>query len=121
MKARFDYCGQFLCSVWNALLFFGLAAIPFDLQLAHSESMPDPLDDTLEALGGQASQNKPRIRERRTSLQIYDGTSGVDAEAEETRYRRLVENWNGTVKELRKIEGFSRCLFSPLFSDLQDA
>ncbi|KAG1817801.1 hypothetical protein EV424DRAFT_1540380 [Suillus variegatus] len=50
-----------------------------------------------------------------------DGTPGVDAEAEETRYRRLVENWNGTVEEIRKIEGFSRCLFPPLFSDLQDA
>jgi CHAT domain-containing protein len=32
-----------------------------------------------------------------------------------------VEDWNGVVEEIRKIEGFSRFLFSPLFSDLQEA
>ncbi|KAG2147812.1 CHAT domain-containing protein [Suillus bovinus] len=33
----------------------------------------------------------------------------------------IVEDWNGTVEEIRKIEGFSRFLLPPLFSDLQDA
>ncbi|KAG1765047.1 CHAT domain-containing protein [Suillus placidus] len=45
----------------------------------------------------------------------------VDVEAEETRYRRLVEDWDRAVEEIRKIEGFSRFLLPPLFSDLQDA
>ncbi|KAG2158175.1 uncharacterized protein EDB93DRAFT_1198789, partial [Suillus bovinus] len=50
-----------------------------------------------------------------------EGTQRVDVEAEATRYRRLVEDWNGTVEEIRMIEGFSRFLLPPLFSDLQDA
>ncbi|KAG1799047.1 CHAT domain-containing protein [Suillus plorans] len=48
-------------------------------------------------------------------------TPRVDVEAEETRYRRLVQDWNRLVEEIRKIEGFSRFLLPPLFSDLQDA
>ncbi|KAG2138081.1 CHAT domain-containing protein [Suillus bovinus] len=50
-----------------------------------------------------------------------EATPRVDIEAEETRYRRLVQDWNGTVEEIRKIEGFSRFLLPPIFSDLQDA
>ncbi|KAG2156776.1 uncharacterized protein EDB93DRAFT_1101209 [Suillus bovinus] len=50
-----------------------------------------------------------------------EGTQRVDVEAEATRYRRLVEDWNGTVEEIRKMEGFSRFLLPPLFSNLQDA
>ncbi|KIK40003.1 hypothetical protein CY34DRAFT_291493 [Suillus luteus UH-Slu-Lm8-n1] len=50
-----------------------------------------------------------------------EGTSIVVVEAEATRYRRLVEDWNGAVEEIRKIEGFSRFLLSPAFSDLQYA
>ncbi|KAG1840297.1 CHAT domain-containing protein [Suillus subalutaceus] len=45
----------------------------------------------------------------------------VDVEAEETRYRHLVKDWNRTVEDIRKIESFSRFLLPPLFSDLQDA
>ncbi|KAG1796074.1 uncharacterized protein HD556DRAFT_1234876 [Suillus plorans] len=50
-----------------------------------------------------------------------EGTPIVNVEAEDTRYRRLVEEWNRAVEEIRKIEGFSRFLLPPLFSDLQDA
>ncbi|KAG2151157.1 TPR-like protein [Suillus bovinus] len=50
-----------------------------------------------------------------------EGNSRVDREAEEARYRRLVAEWNRAVGEIRKIEGFSRFLLPPLFSDLQDA
>ncbi|KAG1782278.1 CHAT domain-containing protein [Suillus placidus] len=50
-----------------------------------------------------------------------EATPRVNVEAEETRYRRLVEDWNRAVEEIRKIEGFSRFLLPPLFSDLQDA
>ncbi|KAG2147890.1 CHAT domain-containing protein [Suillus bovinus] len=50
-----------------------------------------------------------------------EGTQRIDVEAEATRYRRLVEDWNGTVEEIRKIEGFSSFLLPPLFSDLQAA
>ncbi|KAG1724870.1 CHAT domain-containing protein [Suillus lakei] len=48
-------------------------------------------------------------------------TPRVNVEAEEVRYRRLVEDWNRAVEEIRKIDGFSRFLLPPLFSDLQDA
>jgi CHAT domain-containing protein/tetratricopeptide (TPR) repeat protein len=50
-----------------------------------------------------------------------DGTQSVDVEAEDTRYRRLVEDWNGVVEEIRNIEGFSRFLLPPVFADLQEA
>ncbi|KAG1825309.1 CHAT domain-containing protein [Suillus variegatus] len=49
------------------------------------------------------------------------GTPRVTVEAEATQYRRLMDEWNETVEEIRKIEGFSRFLLPPLFSDLQDA
>ncbi|KAG2116370.1 TPR-like protein [Suillus cothurnatus] len=58
--------------------------------------------------------DKPPANER-------EATPRVDVEAEEARYRRLVKDWNGAVEEIRKIEGFSRFLLPPLFSDLQDA
>ncbi|KAG2137426.1 CHAT domain-containing protein [Suillus bovinus] len=48
-------------------------------------------------------------------------TSRVNVDAEETRYRRLVKEWNSTVEEIRNIEGFSRFLLPLLFSDLQEA
>ncbi|KAG1883936.1 hypothetical protein F4604DRAFT_1919732 [Suillus subluteus] len=50
-----------------------------------------------------------------------EATTRINVEAEETWYRRLVKDWNGVVEEIRKIEGFSRFLLPPLFSDLQDA
>ncbi|KAG1796011.1 CHAT domain-containing protein [Suillus plorans] len=50
-----------------------------------------------------------------------EATPRVGVEAEETQHRRLVEEWNRTVEEIRKINGFSRFLLPPLFSDLQDA
>jgi CHAT domain-containing protein len=49
------------------------------------------------------------------------GTANLNVEAEATRYRRLVEEWNTAVEEIRMIEGFSRFLLPPLFSDLQNA
>jgi hypothetical protein len=50
-----------------------------------------------------------------------EATPRVDVEAEEARYRHLVKDWNGAVEEIRKIEGFSRFLLPPSFSDLRDA
>ncbi|KAG1741663.1 CHAT domain-containing protein [Suillus lakei] len=50
-----------------------------------------------------------------------EGVRKVDVEAEATRYTRLVEDWNEAAEEIRKLEGFSRFLLPPLFSDLQDA
>ncbi|KIK33417.1 hypothetical protein CY34DRAFT_813608 [Suillus luteus UH-Slu-Lm8-n1] len=50
-----------------------------------------------------------------------DGTQSVDVEAEDTRYRRFVEDWNRVVEDIRKIEGFSRFLLPPVFADLQES
>ncbi|KAG1717671.1 CHAT domain-containing protein [Suillus lakei] len=49
-----------------------------------------------------------------------EGTPRVDVEAEETRYRRLVEDWNRAVEDIREIEGFSRFLL-PLSMSSCDA
>ncbi|KAG2744332.1 hypothetical protein P692DRAFT_20838263 [Suillus brevipes Sb2] len=57
----------------------------------------------------------------RTPAIHADGTPSVNVEAEDTRYRRIVEDWNGVVEEIRKIEGFSRFLLPPVFADLQEA
>ncbi|KAG1800971.1 uncharacterized protein HD556DRAFT_1438969 [Suillus plorans] len=76
--------------------------------------------DTLQTYGDYAVTLIKRFRDLSSLLDKppashSDGTLGVDVEAEETRHRRLVENWNGTVEEIRKIEGFSRFLFPPIF------
>ncbi|KAG1830006.1 CHAT domain-containing protein [Suillus variegatus] len=84
-----------------------------------------PLDG-LQTCGDHALTLMKRFRELSSLLDKppasqSEDTRRVDAEAEETRYRRLVKDWNGTVEEIRKIEGFSRFLLPPSFSDLQDA
>ncbi|OAX31809.1 hypothetical protein K503DRAFT_810411 [Rhizopogon vinicolor AM-OR11-026] len=49
------------------------------------------------------------------------GTPRIKVDAEATRYTRLVDEWSNAVEEIRKLEGFSRFLLPPQFSDLQDA
>ncbi|KAG1842265.1 TPR-like protein [Suillus subalutaceus] len=56
-----------------------------------------------------------------TSRVDVEAEAEAEAEAEDTRYRRLVKDWNRAVEEIRKIEGFSSFLLPPLFSNLQDA
>ncbi|KAG1720704.1 CHAT domain-containing protein [Suillus lakei] len=82
--------------------------------------------DSLQTHGAHAVTLMKRFRHLSSLLEkppvIYaNGTQRVDVEAEEARYRRLVEDWNRVVEEIRKIKGFSRFLLPPLFSDLQDA
>jgi CHAT domain-containing protein len=84
-----------------------------------------PLDN-LQTCGDRAAALTKKFRDLSSLLgkppaNYPEVTSRVDAEAKETRYRRLVKEWNGVVEEIRKIEGFSRFLLPPLFSDLQDA
>ncbi|KAG1871730.1 CHAT domain-containing protein [Suillus subalutaceus] len=84
-----------------------------------------PLDD-LQTRGDHAVTLMKRFKDLSSLLDKPpasrpEGTPRVDIEAEEIRYRHLVEDWNGAVEEIRKIEGFSRFLLPPLFSDLQDA
>ncbi|KAG1721605.1 CHAT domain-containing protein [Suillus lakei] len=82
--------------------------------------------DSLQTRGDHAVTLMKRFRDLSSLLEKppvnrADGTPRVDVEAEEARYRRLVKDWNRAVEEIRKIEGFSRFLLPPLFSDLQDA
>ncbi|KAG1809494.1 TPR-like protein [Suillus variegatus] len=82
--------------------------------------------DSLQSCGDHAVTLMKKFRDLSSLLDKppashLEDTRRVDVEAEETRYRRLVEDWNGTVEEIRKIEGFSRFLLPPLFSDLQHA
>ncbi|KAG2151623.1 CHAT domain-containing protein [Suillus bovinus] len=84
-----------------------------------------PLDD-LETCGDHAVTLMKRFRDLSSLLDKPftshpEETPITNVEAEETRYRRLVVDWNQTVEEIRKIEGFSRFLLPPLFSDLQEA
>ncbi|KAG1726133.1 TPR-like protein [Suillus lakei] len=84
-----------------------------------------PLDN-LRTCGDHAVTLMKRFRDLSSLLEKppashADETPKVDVEAEETRYRRLVEEWNRAVEEIRNIEGFSRFLLPPLFSDLQEA
>ncbi|KAG1758313.1 CHAT domain-containing protein [Suillus occidentalis] len=84
-----------------------------------------PLDG-LQTRGDHAVALMKRFRDLsslldRPPVSHANGTPRVYAGLEDTRYRRLVEDWNGVVEEIRKINGFSRFLLPPLFSDLQDA
>ncbi|KAG2151641.1 CHAT domain-containing protein [Suillus bovinus] len=82
--------------------------------------------DSLQTHGDHAVALMQRFRDLSSLLdkppaKSPEGNQRVDVEAEGTRYRRLVQDWNRAVDEIRKIEGFSRFLLPPLFSDLQDA
>ncbi|KAG1870207.1 CHAT domain-containing protein [Suillus subalutaceus] len=82
--------------------------------------------DSLQTRGDHAVALMKRFRDLSSLLgkppaSHLEGTPRVDVEAEATRYRRLVEDWNRAVEEIRKIEDFSRFLLPPMFSDLQDA
>ncbi|KAG2125692.1 CHAT domain-containing protein [Suillus clintonianus] len=84
-----------------------------------------PLDG-LQDLGDHAVSLMKKFRHLSSLLDAppanhAEGTPGVNVEAEASRYRRLVEDWNRVVEDIRKIEGFSRFLLPPLFSDLQNA
>ncbi|KAG1722063.1 CHAT domain-containing protein [Suillus lakei] len=84
-----------------------------------------PLDN-LQTCGDHAVTLMKRFRDLSSLLEKppashADETPKVDVDAEETRYRRLVEEWHRAVEEIRNIEDFSRFLLPPLFSDLQEA
>ncbi|KAG2151620.1 CHAT domain-containing protein [Suillus bovinus] len=84
-----------------------------------------PLDG-LQTRGDHAATLLKRFRDLSSLLDKPpashpDATSRVSVDAEETRYRRLVKEWKSAVEEIRNIEGFSRFLLPPLFSDLQEA
>ncbi|KAG2744383.1 hypothetical protein P692DRAFT_20837907, partial [Suillus brevipes Sb2] len=84
-----------------------------------------PLDN-LQTHNDHAAALMKRFRDLsslldRPSASHGDGTPSVNVEAADARYRRLVEDWNGVVEEIRKIEGFSRFLLPPMFGDLQEA
>ncbi|KAJ8587014.1 hypothetical protein M405DRAFT_742629 [Rhizopogon salebrosus TDB-379] len=53
--------------------------------------------------------------------ECLQGTPRVKEEADVVRYMHLVDEWKKIVEEIRKLEGFSRFMLPPLFSDLQDA
>ncbi|KAJ8582403.1 hypothetical protein M405DRAFT_566333 [Rhizopogon salebrosus TDB-379] len=52
---------------------------------------------------------------------FQEGTLRFRVDVEATRYTGLVDEWKKTVEEIRKLEGFSRFMLPPLFSDLRDA
>ncbi|OJA20351.1 hypothetical protein AZE42_10538 [Rhizopogon vesiculosus] len=84
-----------------------------------------PLDDLRER-GDHAEALVTKFQELshlldRPPVEHPAGTPRIKVEAEATRYTRLVDEWSNVVEEIRKLEGFSRFLLPPLFSDLRDA
>jgi CHAT domain-containing protein/ferredoxin len=82
--------------------------------------------DSLQTRGDHAAALVKQFRNLSSLLDkppanYSEATPRVNEEAEEAQYRRLVKDWNRAVEEIQKIEGFSRFLLPPLFSDLQDA
>ncbi|KAG2114914.1 CHAT domain-containing protein [Suillus cothurnatus] len=82
--------------------------------------------DTLQTHSDDAAALVKKFRDLSSLLDqppasYAEATLRVNVEAEEARYRRLVKDWNGAVEEIRKIEGFSRFLLPPSFSNLRDA
>ncbi|KAG2140508.1 CHAT domain-containing protein [Suillus bovinus] len=82
--------------------------------------------DSAQTRGSHAAALMKRFRDLSSLLEkppanYTEVTPRVDVEAEETRYRSLVQDWNRAVEEIRKIDGLSHFLLPPLFSDLQDA
>ncbi|KAG0704232.1 CHAT domain-containing protein [Suillus ampliporus] len=82
--------------------------------------------DSLQERGDHAQALMKKFRDLSSLLDKpptdhSEATPRVDVEAEATRYRRLVQDWNTTVEEIRKVEGLAHFLLPPLFSDLQDA
>ncbi|KIK33128.1 hypothetical protein CY34DRAFT_100157, partial [Suillus luteus UH-Slu-Lm8-n1] len=82
--------------------------------------------DSLQTYSNHAAALVKRFRDlsslldRPLASHAY-GTQIVDVEADDIRYRRLVEDWNRVVEEIRKFGGFSRFLLPPMFADLQEA
>ncbi|KAG2757723.1 hypothetical protein P692DRAFT_20867258 [Suillus brevipes Sb2] len=82
--------------------------------------------DCLSKRGGHAEALVKKFRDISSLLdkspaEYREDTPRVDVEAETTRYARLLEDWKKAVEEIRKLEGFSRFLLPPLFSEIQDA
>ncbi|KAG1805615.1 CHAT domain-containing protein [Suillus variegatus] len=74
--------------------------------------------DSLQTCGDHAAALMKKFRDVSSLLDKPpashpEGTPIVNVEADETRYRRRVQEWNGAVGEIRKIEGFSRFLLPP--------
>jgi len=71
--------------------------------------------DTLKKHDSETEAPVKRFRELSSILDEYpelgEGTPRVKEEAEAVRYSRVVE-------DIRKVDGFSRFMLPPLFSDL---
>ncbi|KAG2341559.1 TPR-like protein [Suillus weaverae] len=50
-----------------------------------------------------------------------DSTDRAAADQAATKYRKLTEQWEAAVTEIRNLQGFSRFLLPPLYADLQAA
>jgi tetratricopeptide (TPR) repeat protein len=80
----------------------------------------------LQERGDRANTLVKKFRELsylldKPSAKLHEGTPRLIVDAEAVRYTGLVDDWKKTVEEIRKLEGFSRFMLPPLFSDLQDA
>ncbi|KAG1719232.1 CHAT domain-containing protein [Suillus lakei] len=69
-------------------------------------------------LAHKFAQLSQRLSDVQGSAAITD-RAAADLAARE--YRRLTEQWEATVAEIRDIQGFSRFLLPPLYTDLQEA
>ncbi|KAH7909374.1 TPR-like protein [Hygrophoropsis aurantiaca] len=77
----------------------------------------------VSALGERLATDLQRISlqldKSSEGMQQGKGSSSRDAEAQ--HHRHLAEEWDSVVSQVRQVEGFSRFLLPPLYSDLQQA
>ncbi|KAG1803217.1 hypothetical protein EV424DRAFT_1582282 [Suillus variegatus] len=125
VSSRHNAMKEFPSTLACGMLHLAPFAVAMTIIWTQMARLRTPLD-TLQSCGNHAVTLMKKFRDLSSLLDRppashSEGTSRVVVEAEETRYRCLVEDWNGTVEDIRKIEGFSRFLLPPLFSDLQHA
>ncbi|KAG1774737.1 CHAT domain-containing protein [Suillus placidus] len=88
-------------------------------------SLASRLRTPLEDLQIPSPKLARKLSELRKSLSDAQSsavsTDRAAADRAETQYRRLTEQWEVAVAEIRNLQGFSRFLLPPLYTDLQAA
>ncbi|KAG1721703.1 CHAT domain-containing protein [Suillus lakei] len=90
-------------------------------QWSVASRLRSPLED-LRSTNPNLAHKFSKLSERLSDAQgSAVSTDRAAADRAETQYRRLQEQWGAAVAEIRHVEGFSRFLLPPSYTDLQVA